>query len=130
MYAVYGENRVISEGGGVVPVVVAPFNERGVGAGCEYWGDGALESNRFGNSDAKKDSECIFLDEVMGVRNGIKVLVGSRYFEELVLDRSPDGFCKWAVEEYMCKILIDAKVEFREAEGAESRLLRRQAARG
>ena len=81
MYAVDGKSRVISEGGGVVPVVVAPFNERGVGAGSEHWGDGALVSNRFGSSDAKKDSECIFLDEVVGVRNGIKkVLVGPRYF--------------------------------------------------
>ena len=46
------------------------------------------------------------------------------------MDRSPDGFCKWAMEEYTCKILIDAKVELREAEGAEGRLLGRQAARG
>ena len=77
MYAVYGENPVISEGKGVVSIAVASFNERDVGAGSEHWGDRALVSSRFSNSDAKKDSECILLDEVMGVRNGIKVLVGS-----------------------------------------------------
>ena len=78
MYAVDAGNRVIPEGGGVVPVVVAPFNERGVGAGCEHRGNGALVGSRFGSSDAKEDSECIFLYKVVGVRDCIKVLVGPR----------------------------------------------------
>ena len=47
------------------------------------------------------------------------------------MDRGPDGFCKRAMEKDMCaRFLFDAKVEFREAEGAKGRLLGRQPARG
>ena len=67
MNAIDAGNRVIPEGGGVVPVVVAPFNERGVGAGREHGGDGALVGGRFSGGDAKEDSEGILLYEVMGV---------------------------------------------------------------
>ena len=53
MYAVYGESRVVSESGGVVSVVIASFNERGVGVGSEHWGERALEISWFSSGDAE-----------------------------------------------------------------------------
>ena len=53
MYAVYGESRVVSEIGGIVSVVIASFNERGMGAGSEHWGKRALVISWFSSGDTE-----------------------------------------------------------------------------